>query len=91
MGGTPETAFGLHHDDQLPVLLHFTVISAGGPKQLGPANLEIDKVVGVVQKTHRIGFLIPHPQFNFVLSQHGRNFLGVGGFSRTPFREYSCR
>ena len=28
------------------------------------------KVAGMVQNPHRIGFLISHPQFDFVLSQH---------------------
>ena len=80
-GGAMEAALGLDHHHQQPVGLHLPVIAAGGPKKLGPAKLKIGKIVGVVEETHRIGLLIPHPQLDFVLFERSHGFpnslLGV--------------
>ena len=70
-GRAVEAAFGPHHHDQHAPLFHLPVIPARRPEELGSPDLKIGKVEGMVQETHRVGFLVADAEFDFVFSQHG--------------------
>ncbi len=73
-GRAMEMAPGLHDHHQQTVGLHLPIIAAGGPKQLGPSDLKVGKIAGVMEETHRVGLLIPHPKLDFVLFERGHGF-----------------
>ena len=61
-------AIELRDDEEQTPFFHRSVVAPLSPKQLRPPVLEVRKMIRVMQKLHRIGFGVSHPNLNLVLS-----------------------
>ena len=70
VGGPLELAADLDHDQEMARVFDVAIGDAPLAQELGPAHLEVDDVVGVMQEAHAVGLGVADAKADLVTERH---------------------